>query len=341
MPSVQQRLGGLLKRNTVVCRLVGTLFMGLLLSAGCALHKPLMKPATVKVQGSEAAFRAGEIIDLETGASVDFEAMMGILQEKDLVFLGEVHSDPEHHLMQVQILQRWAEDQPHPVIAMEFFQVTQQDALDRFLAGDLGEAAFLEAAQWDAEWGFPYHYYRPLLDLIRAKRGRILAINAPRGIVKKVARSGIESLSPEERAQIASEIDFNREAHREYVQAVFPLHPGHGGTIDFERFYQAQCIWEDTMAENIARFKLENPGIRIAVFAGSGHLRYGFGIPERTLERSPATAAVVLPYPAEPDLVLDRDLADFIWLSRSARGASGRHPGHPSTGHAGGLSWKP
>jgi len=272
---------------------------------------------------------------------VGFEAMMEALQHKDLLFIGEVHSDPEHHLMQVQILQRWIHGEAHPVIAMECFQTTQQEALDRYLAGDLDEAAFLEEAQWDAEWGFPYHYYRPLLDLVRAKQGRILAINAPREIVKKVARTGIESLSTEERAQIAPEIDLTREAHREYVQAVFPLHAAHGRGEDFERFYQAQCVWEDTMAENIARFKLENPAARIAVFAGNGHLKYGFGVPERTVERAPSDAAVVLPYPAASDLVLERGMADFVWLSRAVRVSFGKHPRPPSAGDEGGISWNP
>ncbi len=331
----------ILKQNTVLIAFAGMLFAGILLSTGCAARRPLVKPVTVKVEGSETLFKPGEIIDLEAGAAVGFEAMMEALQHKDLLFIGEVHSDPEHHLMQVQILQRWIHGEAHPVIAMECFQTTQQEALDRYLAGVLDEAAFLEEAQWDAEWGFPYHYYRPLLELVRAKQGRILAINAPREIVKKVARTGIESLSPEERAQIAPEIDLTREAHREYVQAVFPLHAAHGRTEDFERFYQAQCVWEDTMAENIARFKLENPAARIAVFAGNGHLKYGFGVPERTVERARSDAAVVLPYPATPDLVLERGMADFVWLSRAVRVSFGKHPRPPSAGDEEGISWNP
>lgn len=292
------------------------LLLSALLTAGCAAGRPFKMPRAVTFKGIDGRFRAGQIIDLREGTAVTFEEMMGVLKQKDLLFIGEVHNNPEHHLVQIQILQKWVEDLARPAAAMEFFEMDRQSLLDRFLEGSMSETAFLDEVDWDKNWGFPYFYYRPLMDLLRAENGRVLGVNAPRSIIRKVARSGIESLDSAERARIAKEIDLTHTAHRDFVNQAFRMHPGHGDVDRFEYFYQAQCVWEETMAENIAAFLQQNPGSKLVAFAGNGHLRHGFGIPDRTTRRVSVSSAVVLPYAVSAESELERGLADFVWLTR-------------------------
>ena len=140
-------------------------------------------------------------------------------------------------------------------------------------------------------------------------------------MVRKVARSGLRSLTPEERAQTAREIDLGNEAHREYLTEVYQGH-SHDALQDFDHFYQAQCVWEETMAQNIAR-ELEDTPRKMVVFAGNGHIVNRFGIPDRVLRRIPVPMATILLYPLTERTILFKTMADYVWLTGAC--AAGRH----------------
>lgn len=53
----------------------------------------------------------------------------------------------------------------------------------------------------------------------------------------------------------------------------------------FERFFAAQVLWDETMAEAIANAYRDAPDRQIIVIAGRGHIAYNFGIPNRVQRR--------------------------------------------------------
>ena len=85
-----------------------------------------------------------------------------------------------------------------------------------------------------------------------------------------MARNGLESLEASERNQLASHIDLENERHRSYLRKAYEAHE-HPDLRRFDYFYEAQCVWEDTMAENIAEH-LKRHKERLAVFLGNGHI---------------------------------------------------------------------
>ena len=200
-------------------------------------------------------------------------------------------------------------------IAMEFFEQQKQEILDRYIKREINEEEFLQAVDWKKSWGFAYHLYRPLLLLARQNGCRVLAINAPRKIVRKVARDGLTGLDEEDRKTIARDIDLGNEAHRAYLLEIFKQHD-HGDLRFFESFYQAQCVWEDTMARNIAEHMKNNTG-KMIVFAGNGHIRNKYGIPDRVVKRVPVSMTAVMPYPMTGHEDIQKGLADYVWLTRS------------------------
>lgn len=279
---------------------------------GCAAMGPKMPPLA-SIEGVQGHFAEGRIVDLANGKSISFDELMDDLQKMDLIFVGEVHDNPEHHLIEVQILQGLTACYGPLSVGMEFFDTTQQSAIDRYIGKEVSETVFLKEVDWAKRWSFPYHFYRPLLLLAREEGNPLIGINVPNTVVRKVARSGIESLTPEERTYVAEEIDLNNEAHRLYVTDVFKEH-AHGQLKDFDHFYQAQCVWEETMAQNIARRLKEDPG-RMVVFTGNGHIVERFGIPDRVLRRMPAKMATILLYPLTERLILNKNMADYVWLT--------------------------
>ncbi|MBW2096093.1 MAG: ChaN family lipoprotein, partial [Deltaproteobacteria bacterium] len=216
--------------------------------SGCAGNRPMRMPvATVK--GIRGHFFPGQIIALPEARAISFEELVRHLQGKRLVFVGEVHDNAEDHLIEVQILQALLAHKPRPDVAMEFFQVEQQQAIDRYFQGKTSETQFLKEAHWRRSWGFPYRFYRPLVLATKEHDQHLFAINVPRKIVQKVARKGLNGLSPRERNYIARHIDLTNRKHRAFLKKVFNQH-AHGNLSNFEYFYQAQCVWEDTMAEH-------------------------------------------------------------------------------------------
>lgn len=294
-----------------------TIFLALLtffILQGCSIMK-IHVPFMASVQGIPGHFKIGQIIDLEKGKALSFEQLIDQIASKDLIFIGEVHDNPEHHLIQVQILQALVLRCGPMDIAMEFFQKPQQPFLDRYLKGEITESDFLKEADWEKGWGFDYHYYRPLMLLAKQNGTRILAINAPRQIVKKVARSGLKSLDELERNQLPENIDLSNKAHRAYVHRAFKEH-GHGDLKDFDYFYEAQCVWEDTMAHNLAEYFRRDHG-KLIVFAGNGHIIHKFGIPLRTANRAPVSMVTIMPYPINPKMPIKKEAADYVWLTSS------------------------
>ncbi len=287
----------------------------LALLAGCAPSRP--KPApTAEIRGAKGRYSLGEIIDLHKAGSLDFPSFVERMASNDLVFVGEVHNNAEHHLMQVQILQALMDCCGPVTVAMEVFRSPQQAVLDRYIAGGLTEQEFLDAIDWDENWGFPYHLYRPLLALARESESRVLALNVPIDLVRKVARVGLEGLSTEERARLPRQIDLTVEPHRDYVRKAYLKH-GRAGIPNFQFFYEAQCVYEEVMAQNLARYfeKAGRNHPKVVAFTGNGHLEYRFGIPNRVLNRVPVSAVTVLPYSISNHASIPTEIADFVWLT--------------------------
>ncbi|MGB5899120.1 MAG: ChaN family lipoprotein [Geitlerinemataceae cyanobacterium] len=211
------------------------------------------------------------------------------LAAADIIYLGEIHDRPEDRQGQLEILAALYRDNPKMAIGLEMFQRPFQGVLDDYLAGNITEAELVERSEYDRRWGFPWESYAPLLRFAKEHQLPVLALNVPSEVTRKVAREGLESLTAEEREYIPpfSEIRTDNADYRQMVQEVYEAHAsaGHGNSTGFDRFFTAQVLWDETMAESIAQFHQANPDTRIVAIAGRGHVIYGYGIPSRVTRR--------------------------------------------------------
>ena len=270
-------------------------------------------PPVATIEGVAGRFERGQILDLRQGKAVSFEDLVDDLALVDLVFVGEAHDNPEHHLIQTQILQALWARRGRLTVAIEYLPSSTQGAIDRYLCGELTEKEFLAETDWKGTWGYDYYLYRPLILTAKQNGGRVIALNAPREIIRKVASYGLEGLSDDERAELPPDIDMNDKAHRAYLREVYQQH-AHKRLKRFEYFYEAQCVWEDTMAHRLAVHMAENPGPVVA-FTGNGHIVNKFGIPDRTTKRVPVSMITIMPYPLHEGIDIKKETADYIWLT--------------------------
>ncbi len=271
---------------------------------GCA-----SAPKTLWMKDMQRSFSAGQIISGRTGRAVSFDEMMMDLESVQVVYVGERHTDPLHHRIQLEILRRLAKVHPRMSVGMEMFDHTYQPVLDRWSRGELNWQAFLEQTHWYANWRYKASLYEDILKFIKQHHIPLIGLNIPFSIPPKISIGGVASLNAYEKKQLPAAIDLTDSAHREYVKKVFEGHhiPGRN---NFENFYEAQCAWEDGMAAAVAGHLAGGPMVALM---GDGHIIYKFGVPERAFKRTGASYRTVYLAPAGSSAELA--YGDYIWVT--------------------------
>ncbi|HET9368640.1 MAG TPA: ChaN family lipoprotein [Vicinamibacterales bacterium] len=209
---------------------------------------------------AQTSYIPHRVFDTGQWALFDFEGMLADLSRADVVFLGEQHDDPNTHRLELAVLEGLTRRRAGDVVlSLEMFERDTQANLDRFLAGELAEDAFLKDAR---PWPRYATDYKPLVDFARANRIPVIAANVPRPIASEVSKGGVNVLAskPEaDRALFASELrcPTDDEYFKRFGEAMGG-HPAEGADSVAarqmtERFYQAQCVKDETMAESIAK----------------------------------------------------------------------------------------
>jgi len=199
------------------------------------------------------------------------------------------------------------------VLALEMFERDAQPKLDDYLSGKTGEDEFLKGSR---PWPRYATDYRPMVEFAKARGIPVVAGNVPRRWASLVGRkglAGLDSLGPTERAQAAATFNCPRDKYYERFKTTMGDMSGHGQKVTKEeaqamvdRFYEAQCVKDETMGEAIAAAHAKWPDAVIVHVNGSFHSDFGQGTAERARNRlANARIAVVSFVPA-----VDLDTAD-------------------------------
>jgi uncharacterized iron-regulated protein len=251
-------------------------------------------PWVSKISILKAPIGPEEILRLPEGDQITFVQLLDDLIGTRVIFVGESHDQIEQHQIQVKMIQALVAKGKEVVIGMEMFESAQQPILDRWSQGLLTEEEFLKEVRWETTWGMDYELYKGILDIARAHHLKVLGLNPPKDLVRKVAENGIKEVSIEDRKMLPG-MDLTDQQHRNYIASIFRGH-NKGSAKNFENFYEAQCLWDEAMAETLSKFlkSSEGEGRTVLVFAGSGHVVFGFGIPNRMYRRTSIPFQIVV-----------------------------------------------
>jgi uncharacterized iron-regulated protein len=279
-------------------------FVVLNLFWGCAV-----KSDTVLIKDSSTAVAQDNIILARTGKTVTFDELMKDLNSSQIVFIGEKHTNPSHHIIQLKIIQTVFKNHHSMVVGMEMFDRSYQPVLDLWSAGVLEEENFLRKVHWYANWRWDFALYRNILLFIKENRIKIVALNIPSYIPARIRVGGIDNLTDVDKQYLPKEIDTSNTAHRNYTEHVFKQHHFQS-RVKFDDFYMAQCIWDEIMAESIASDLGSKKNV---VLVGNGHIQYKYGIPDRTFRRTGASFRTI--YLASVGEEVELGVADYIWVT--------------------------
>ena len=271
------------------------------------------------------------IVDPATGEQLTAARMSELLTRSDIIFFGEQHDDSGTHRAEAMVLEALGRSNRPVVVSLEMFERDAQGILDDYLAGRVTEDRFVAGSR---PWPNYATDYRPLVEMAKSKGWPVIASNVPRRIASAIGRQGLavlDTMSPMERAYAAREIVCPNDAYRARFMETMRSHSPGGAapsaadtlpTAVAERYYLAQCVKDETMAESIVEARRRAPANAIVIhFNGAFHSDFGQGTPERVLRRDPGRAmaritGVPSADPASASAAAHVNRANFIIFTR-------------------------
>lgn len=255
----------------------------------------------------------------------------GKLPEAPVICLGEYHSAPLSHYAQYHTIVALHKAEPEkPLsIGLEMLYKQMQPALDSYVFehGDFGRLK--EEVSWRRTWGYDFNLYSKIFRYARINGLRLVGLNTPQALLSLVSQHGIAGL-PQNLRELLPEMDLTVAAHRErFVDSMKGLEAFHGKLSPevMDRFYEAQTLWEEHMAD-VAAKHIQQHGGRMVLLAGVTHIVNRDGIPdriERRLKDRPPPFTVV-PQNVDWDMSTKlpavetppgRGYADWVWYTEN------------------------
>jgi uncharacterized iron-regulated protein len=297
-------------------------------AARLAVNDPSIPPHRIFALNKEGA-----------AAPLSFEQLLAELGGADVVICGEYHDDPATHKMELALLKGSVSyENPDEMVidgglklSMEMFERDVQSQLNSYLALDtppnaklspISESEFLTTSR---PWNNYATDYRPLVEFCKVQRRSVIAANAPTSLARRVAKEGwpaLEaSLDPAEKKWLAVTTTAPDDGYWELFKSFMGGGgvSSHGGGMTEEqihRFYEAQCLKDDTMAESIENALGSPPEAwplyshsrsywtRVFQLNGSFHSDYGYGVAQRVRQRLPRARVYTIALRPTPDFTL-------------------------------------
>jgi uncharacterized iron-regulated protein len=308
-------------------------FLSVLLTVSAG-ELPAQEPPLVPQRSP--TFLEWQILETATGRSLNFEDWIGTLSNKDVIYVGEEHHNRFHVTAAVKILEALITQGRRPALALEMFSWDAQPAINRYLSGQTPLQAFLEAVHWEQTWGGAYDDYAPLINFAREHQLKLLALNPPRSLVRRVVAVGLAQTlrEPETLAWgMTQEIPDDRSYADLISKQITLCHPGMSEQ-GYQRMLEASQFRDEGMAKIITDYLQDRRPEQgpLLSYTGGGHIQYQVPVPKRVVRRHGGLAQTTI-YLASfdgnrsPDLqgLLQDVIADYVWLTPlSAHGAPRR-----------------
>jgi uncharacterized iron-regulated protein len=258
------------------------------------------------------------IYNTATGKIISVDDIVNDMAKADVLFFGEEHNDTTAHYLELALLKKLAAKYPAKVaLSMEMFETDTQPVLNEYLRGLIREKNFItDARAWPN-----YKDYRPLIELAKSKSNSIdvIAANAPARYTNMVTRMGLEGLN---------KLDATGKLHLpplpidtatgKYYDKFTGIMGGHG--MPGMELYQAQNLWDATMAWQIAQYLKTHNGIKVLQLNGGFHSEERLGAMAQLKKYYAKAKALNIACIAgveitKPDWIKYTNLADYIILT--------------------------
>ena len=254
------------------------------------------------------------------GSEKKQENVIETLARHEVVLLGELHDEAEHHRWQLHTIAALFNYRPDMVLGFEMFPRSVQPVLDRWSKGELDETAFLREVDWSRNWGMNPEFYMPLFHFARMHRLPMLALNIDRETNRRVAQRGLAALGSE-REGVGDPVAASP-SYRDRLFELFKTHPPGSAEANaeakadseaFSYFVEAQIFWDRAMAEAIAGALRNERRPLVVGIMGRGHVEYGDGVVRQLAALGVNDVASALPWNSSDCPIPDPGIANLLF----------------------------
>jgi uncharacterized iron-regulated protein len=283
-------------------------------ASGCATHRAVeapgrtpapaesARPVAVVPRGPNEAWRTkldadsvlvGEIWDVKQGIFITLGQLGEALSKVRFVLVGEKHDNPDHHVLQGEVIARLASYGRRPAVVLEMLGTEQQAAIDAYLSrSDATAAGFGAAVAWEKTSWPPFAEYRPIVLAAWSAKLRLVAGNLAQADAKALVKRGITALPEEQAKSLRLDQPFPEELESSLLEELRRSHCGHLPEKLLAPMALAQHARDATMAKALTTSGATDGAVLIA---GGGHVRRDRGVPfYLALEAPGASVASVL-----------------------------------------------
>ncbi|GFM89765.1 hypothetical protein PSCICO_51640 [Pseudomonas cichorii] len=222
------------------------------------------------------------------------------------ILVGEQHDNPDHHALQLWLMQVLAARRPQGSLLLEMLTPDQQarvSAVQADLAEEKYPADLPTALHWQKAWD--WSLYGPLMRYVLAQPYPVLSANLDAHEVMSIYRqlpesSGTRSTAPAVRERLLAQI---RDAHC--------------GRLPEEQL-PAMLAVQQQRDRRMAQSLLAAP-VPAVLFAGAWHVRKDVGVPLHLADLGVTEPVVVLLLAQEGEEV-EPQSADYVWYTAAIPG---------------------
>ena len=230
----------------------------------------------------------GRIWDVNGGVFVDERTLSARLAASRFVLLGERHDNPDHHVLQAQLVRALITAGRRPALGFEMLSTDDMPAIARYLAGSPKDAAGLgDAVNWKRTGWPEWRFYQPIAQAALDAGLPIAATNLSRAAIEALRRNGLAGLGPTVATQLKLGAGPSPATRAALAQEIRESHCGHAPEGALDKMVDTQWARDARMAEALARAGGRDGAVLIA---GTGHVRRDRGVPAHLARHAPGTS---------------------------------------------------
>lgn len=262
----------------------------------------------------------GRIWDSQAASYIEKNHLIQKLLQADFVLLGETHDNPEHHSIEVEVLQALVRKESPPALVLEMLDLEDQPKIDRFMQTKSTDTALFNQQTGFAKKGWDWLLYRPLIATVLDHQLRIVAGNLSHKQLMAVIQNGFSDAPLAVRHRLAQSQKLKPVQRQQLMQDIRDSHCGKLPEKMVPGMTDAQITRDVMLAEKIAA-----AGKPVLLIAGSGHVRRDRGVPFYLSQIVP-NARIVSVGMLEADsdmkptyLAKQKSRFDYLWYTGSVK----------------------
>ncbi len=265
---------------------------------------------------------SGRIWDVSSARFIDRQSLVTRVARADFLLLGERHDNPDHHLLQAEVLRSLIALGRRPAVGFEMFGLDDANAIANHLAFAPNDAAGLgRAVNWNKSGWPDWAMYQPIAEAALQARLRIVATNLPLATARKMNSDGLAALGPSVRRELSLDRPLSDAMFATMATDIRNSHCGYASEESVKAMVDVQRARDAQMAQSL--IAAGDPDGAILV-AGAGHVRNDYGIPVYLTAKAAGKQVISIvflevdnqkPEPHNYALANGRLPFDYVWFT--------------------------